>query len=79
VRIAYTGQLTDGTEFDKNLNASFALSNLIKGWQQAMPLIGEGGFIKMYLPPSLGYGSVDKGNIPANSILIFDVELMDVL
>jgi FKBP-type peptidyl-prolyl cis-trans isomerase FkpA len=79
VRVSYSGSLTDGTEFEFNGNASLNMAQLIKGWQQALPMIGEGGLIKIYLPPSLAYGSTPKPNIPANSILIFDIELKDVL
>jgi FKBP-type peptidyl-prolyl cis-trans isomerase FkpA len=56
---------------------------LIQGWANAIPLIKEGGKITMYVPPSQGYGNrpVEQNNtviIPANSIIIFDVELLTV-
>jgi FKBP-type peptidyl-prolyl cis-trans isomerase FkpA len=79
VRVAYTGTLTDGSQFDANTNATLALGSVIKGWQEALPLIKKGGFIKVFIPPTLGYGDKVSGAIPANSILIFDIELMDVL
>ena len=74
----YVGTLTDGTQFDAGSNASFYLSNLIIGWQEGIPLIGTGGSMKLYLPPSLGYGSADYGDIPGNSILIFSIALTAV-
>jgi FKBP-type peptidyl-prolyl cis-trans isomerase FkpA len=76
--INYTGLLIDGTVFEVNNNTTFNLGSLIAGWQQAIPLIGKGGTIKMYLPPSLAYGSEAQAGIPANSILIFEVELLNV-
>jgi len=81
VTVNYKGTLTNGTVFDStatNSPASFPLITLIEGWKQALPLIKKGGKIRMYLPPSLGYGSSSSGVIPANSILIFDVELLDI-
>jgi FKBP-type peptidyl-prolyl cis-trans isomerase FkpA len=54
------------------------LGQLIVGWQKGLPLISSGGKITLYIPPSLGYGSAAAGSIPANSILIFDIELISV-
>jgi FKBP-type peptidyl-prolyl cis-trans isomerase FkpA len=74
VRATYVGKLTDGTQFDAN-TADFMLNSVIMGWTDGIPLIKKGGSIHLYIPPSLGYGSRSVGNIPANSILIFDVTL----
>lgn len=76
ISVKYTGRLTNGTIFDSSNGATFNLSQLIVGWQQGIPYIGKGGKIKLYLPPSLAYGSSASGTIPANSILIFDIELI---
>jgi FKBP-type peptidyl-prolyl cis-trans isomerase FkpA len=78
VTIYYQGKLIDGTTFDQtgNTPANFPLSNLITGWQLGLPLIKAGGKIKLYLPPTLCYGNRVVGNIPANSILIFEVSLV---
>lgn len=76
IRIAYKGTLLNGSVFDQSNSAVFTLSNLIAGWQQALPLIGIGGSIKIYLPPTLGYGSSASGSIPANSNLIFEIDLL---
>lgn len=78
VVIYYQGKLVDGTTFDQtgSTPANFPLSNLITGWQVGLPLIKAGGKIKLYLPPSLGYGSRVVGSIPANSILIFEITLV---
>lgn len=76
--IYYQGKLVDGTTFDQTGSspATFPLANLITGWQLGLPLIKAGGKIKLYLPPSLGYGSSSSASIPANSILIFEITLL---
>ena len=85
VGVKYKGQLTNGTVFDQaTTSVSFNLGGLIEAWRKGIPLIKAGGKIKLYCPPSLAYGSQvirdAAGNtvIPANSILIFDVELTNV-
>ncbi len=80
VAINYTGTLTNGNVFDKSTSpVVFGLSSLIDGWKNGLPLIKKGGKIKLYIPPSLGYGPNPAGNgaIPGNSILIFDIDLID--
>ena len=57
---------------------SFFLSQVIKGWQEGIPLIKKGGKATLLIPSSLGYGSHSAGSIPANSVTIFEVELVDV-
>ncbi len=79
VRVKYTGYLTTGFKFDEELTGiTFRLGQLIVGWQRGLPLIKKGGTIYLYLPPSLGYGANAVGSIPANSILIFSIELVDI-
>jgi FKBP-type peptidyl-prolyl cis-trans isomerase FkpA len=79
VRVTYAGYLTNGTKFDEELvGITFTLGQLIPGWQRGLPLIKKGGSINLILPPSLGYGSSAVGTIPANSILIFSIQLLDV-
>lgn len=79
VKVKYAGYLTNGTKFDEELvGITFKLGQLIVGWQRGLPLIKKGGNITLYLPPSLGYGNAAVGSIPANSILIFTIELLDV-
>src|SRR5678816_1005024 len=82
VGVKYKGQLTNGTVFDQATSpVSFNMGGLIEAWKKGIPLIKAGGKIKLYCPPSLAYGSQvirdAAGNtvIPANSILIFEVEL----
>lgn len=83
VSVKYAGHLTNGTYFDPTTPgttsaASFVLGQVIVGWQRGLPLISAGGKITLYIPPSLGYGNVAVGSIPPNSILIFDIELVNV-
>ncbi len=80
VTVKYTGYLTDGTIFDQttNIGASFSLNGVIKGWQEGIPLFKKGGKGKLLIPSALGYGAQATGKIPAHSVLIFDVELLDV-
>lgn len=86
VSVKYKGQLTNGTVFDQATTpVSFQLGGLIEAWKKGIPLIKPGGKVKLYCPPSLAYGNQDvrdgSGNvvIPANSILVFEVELVGVL
>jgi FKBP-type peptidyl-prolyl cis-trans isomerase FkpA len=79
VTVAYNGRLTNGTQFDASNSASFGLRNLIRGWRQAIPLMKVGDGITLYLPPSLAYGSAGSPpTIPANAILIFDIDLLAI-
>ena len=85
VTVKYKGALTNGTGFDSSYVLSpngipFTLGGLIPGWQIGIPLIKKGGSIDLYIPPSLGYGTAasSDGKIPANSILVFNVDLVDV-
>ena len=81
VSAKYKGYLADGTVFDQTTTApiTFPLNRVIKGWQEGLQLIGEGGKIKLLIPSRLGYGDEVVGSIPRNSVLIFDVELVSVI
>lgn len=85
----YTGMLEDGTVFDTSIGRapfSFPLGQgmVIQGWEKGIEGMKVGGKRRLIISSQLGYGSVDMkdraGNIiiPANSTLIFDVELLDV-
>ena len=79
VTFKYTGKLENGTVFEDNqAGVTYQLSQLILGFQKGMPLIKKGGYITLYLPPSLGYGCNQAGAIPPGSNLIFNVELINV-
>lgn len=79
--VRYTGTLMDGTVFDsQTVNpVGFQLNQVITGWQVGLPLIQKGGVIRLIIPSSMGYGCQANGPIPANSILYFEVELVDVI
>jgi FKBP-type peptidyl-prolyl cis-trans isomerase len=77
----YEGKLINGTVFDKTNTgspATLGLANVVKGWQEAVPLIKEGGTIRMILPSSLGYGLQGTDGIPAFSALFFSVKVTEV-
>tara|TARA_B110000027_G_C15960681_1_gene229769 strand:+ start:202 stop:588 length:387 start_codon:yes stop_codon:yes gene_type:complete len=80
VTVAYKGTLIDGTIFDQSdaTGATFPLSNVIQGWQEGIPLFSEGGSGILLIPSALGYGNQAIGSIPANSVLIFEVTLLNV-
>ncbi len=77
VTAKYTGKLINGIVFDSR-TASFPLSNVIEGWKEGIPLFNEGGTGKLLIPSGLAYGSAARSTIPANSVLIFDIYLIDV-
>ena len=76
ITINYKGYLTNGSVFDSNKNIILDLNRLIVGWQLGIPLIGESGTIKLLIPSAMAYGTISKPNIPANSVLIFDIDLL---
>jgi FKBP-type peptidyl-prolyl cis-trans isomerase len=83
VTVHYRGKLLNGQEFDssfkRNKPATFKVNRVIKGWTEALQLMQEGDKWEIYIPPELGYGERGAGrNIPANSALIFEVELISV-
>ena len=81
VFITYTGKLLNGTQFDQQANPAntgWTLGGLIEGWRLGVPLIQKGGKIKLIIPSSLAYGCNGSGPIPANSILYFEIDLVDV-
>ncbi|MEM9917528.1 MAG: FKBP-type peptidyl-prolyl cis-trans isomerase [Bacteroidota bacterium] len=82
VKAHYSGSLLDGTVFDssykRNEPLSFKLGGVIKGWQEAIPLLGKGGKGKFVIPSEIAYGERGAGGvIPPNSVLVFEIELLD--
>jgi FKBP-type peptidyl-prolyl cis-trans isomerase FkpA len=81
ISVNYKGYLTDGTIFDSSYPTgkplSAALNGLVKGWQEGLSFIGAGGKIQLFIPSELGYGSTGKGDVPANAVTIFEIELVD--
>ncbi len=83
VRVHYKGTLLSGEEFDSSYArkepAEFPVSGVIKGWGEALQLMKVGGKYKLFVPPDLAYADKSGGKIPPNSLLIFEVELLDVV
>ena len=82
VWVRYKGTLLDGTVFDQTAEGAdsvrLTLDRVIKGWQEGMQLVGEGGKIELYVPAELGYGKRGSGVIGPSSTLIFDIDLTRV-
>ncbi len=84
VKVHYRGTLIDGTQFDSSYDrgqpAQFQVKGVIKGWQEALVLMKEGAKYELYIPSELAYGERGSGrNIGPNAVLIFEVELLEVL
>lgn len=77
VLVNYKGMLTDGTQFDANQRSPFPVQGLVPGFTEALKMMQRGGSYKICIPPALGYGAEGNERIPANSTLLFDVELLD--
>lgn len=80
VTVNYKGYLPDGKVFDQSPAAgvTFPLSGVIQGWQEGIPYFKKGGKGMLLIPSALGYGTKATSGIPANSVLIFDIELLNV-
>jgi peptidylprolyl isomerase len=84
VSVNYTGTLENGTKFDSSydhgqpLEFQIGTGAVIKGWDEGLMTMKVGGKRKLIVPPRLGYGPRAQGNIPPNSTLIFEVELLNV-
>ena len=80
VTVAYRGFIADGTEVDKSIDFTFKMGSgqVIKGWQIGVQGMRVGGARILVIPPHLGYGWKTVGAVPANSILLFRVELVAV-
>ncbi|MFW1811936.1 FKBP-type peptidyl-prolyl cis-trans isomerase [Acinetobacter ursingii] len=84
VKVNYEGRLLDGTVFDssiaRNHPVEFQLSQVIQGWTEGVQTMKEGGKTRFFIPANLAYGDVGSGDaIGPNSVLIFDIELLQVL
>lgn len=80
VEVVYTGKLLDGTVFDSSdgFPVSFQLFQVIQGWQEGMTYFSEGSQGFILIPSNIAYGRNGSGAIPGNSVLYFDIELLDV-
>jgi FKBP-type peptidyl-prolyl cis-trans isomerase len=82
VKVHYTGTLINGEKFDssrdRNEPAEFPVKGVIPGWTEGLKLMKAGGQYKLAIPAKLAYGAQGRPSIPANSTLLFDVELIEV-
>lgn len=82
VEVHYEGALLDGTVFDSSYERgepiSFPLNRVIPGWTEGVQLMNVGSTYKLFIPSELGYGPQGTGPIPANSVLIFKIELLGI-
>ncbi len=86
-RVKYTGTLRDGTEFDTSLGRGqpedavvFPVGGVVPGFSEALQKMQKGGEYRIWIPSDLGYGEISPGpEIPANSLLIFDVTLVEFI
>lgn len=84
IRVHYTGWLTDGTKFDSSrdrgvpFDLRVGVGQVIKGWDEGLLHMKEGGIRKLIIPPELAYGDSVQGKIPANSTLVFEVEMVEI-
>jgi FKBP-type peptidyl-prolyl cis-trans isomerase FklB len=82
VKVHYHGMLLDGTVFDSSVDrnepATFPVGGVIKGWTEALQLMPVGSKWKLTIPAELAYGNQGTQGIPANSVLVFDVELLNI-
>ena len=83
VRTHYHGTLIDGTVFDSSYDrgqpAEFPVGGVIAGWVEALQLMNAGSKWRLHVPSELAYGGQAVGSIPPHSVLVFDVELLDIL
>jgi len=83
VKVHYRGTLINGTEFDSSYKrgtpAEFPVGNVIKGWVEGLQLMKEGSKWELYIPAALAYAENGRPNIPPNSVLIFEVELLEIV
>lgn len=78
----YQGTFIDGKVFDSSIKrgrpAEFPVNGVIKAWTEALLMMKEGDKWQLFVPPELGYGEKGAGTIPGNTVLIFEVELIEV-
>lgn len=81
VKVSYKGYFTNGEVFDQSSVAgiTFNLQNVIKGWTEGIPYFKEGGSGILLIPSALGYGANGNSSIPGNTVLIFEITLIDVI
>jgi FKBP-type peptidyl-prolyl cis-trans isomerase FkpA len=79
IQVNYSLFLLNGDSIFTNGQNTFLLNKLIRAWRIALPLVGEGAKVRLFVPSGLAYGNYRTGPIPANSNLIFDIEQKKVI
>jgi FKBP-type peptidyl-prolyl cis-trans isomerase FklB len=83
VKVHYHGTFVDGTVFDSSVDrgepSTFGVGQVIKGWTEALQLMPVGSKWKLYIPYDIAYGAQGRGSIPPFSMLIFEVELLEIV
>ncbi len=83
VKVHYLGKLMDGSEFDSSIErgepTEFGLNQVIKGWTEGLQLMKQGAKYEFFIHPKIAYGSRPRPKIPSNSLLIFEVELLEII
>ena len=78
--VNYEGRLVDGTSFDKSAQPTpMPIAGVVPGFAEGLKLMPRGAKYRFWIKPELAYGSEAQGPIPANSVLVFDVEMLDFL
>ena len=84
VVIHYEGALEDGTVFSSSIKRgnptrfTVGSGSVITGWEEGVLGMKEGGIRRLVIPPELGYGSKERGSIPANSTLVYEIRLLEI-
>ena len=77
--VNYEGKLTDGTSFDSGKQTPLPVNGVVPGFAEALKMMPKGSKYRFWIKPELAYGDTAQGPIPANSILEFDVDMIDFL
>ncbi|MGE4322869.1 MAG: FKBP-type peptidyl-prolyl cis-trans isomerase [Sphingobium sp.] len=75
--VGYKGTLLDGTVFDENAQTAMPVDGVVPGFSEGLQMMKKGGKYRLWIPPHIGYGDQAAGPIPANAVLVFDVQLHD--
>lgn len=82
VTVNYHGTFVDGRVFDSSVErgrpATFPLNQVIRGWTEGLQLMRPGDKFRFFIPPELAYGEAGRGPVPANTPLIFEIELLEI-
>jgi FKBP-type peptidyl-prolyl cis-trans isomerase len=79
VVLNYKGMFVDGTVFDENTDIEFQANKVVPGMTEGLTKIAKGGKIRLFIPPHLAYGEKGVGPIAPNSVIIFEIEVLDIV